>query len=69
MDVGHLLNETLDTDRFPNHEELSSVIWCNFAERSRMSCWILFKSSVGSINPMQHSGPIMVQAPPCVAKM
>lgn len=31
-----------------------------------MSCWILFKFSVGFINPVQHSGPIMVHAPPAL---
>ncbi len=39
----HLLKEkTLDTNKFPNHEELSSVIWCNFAERSYVSLCVVY---------------------------
>jgi len=48
---------------FPIHEELSSFICCNFAERSRMPCLILFKFSIGSINLVQYSRLIMVPLP------
>ncbi len=34
--------KTLDTNKFPNHEELSSVIWCNFAERSYVSLCVVY---------------------------
>ncbi len=39
----HLLKKkTLDTNKFPNHEELYSVIWCNFAERSYVSLCVVY---------------------------
>ncbi len=34
--------KTLDTNKFPNHEELYSVIWCNFAERSYVSLCVVY---------------------------
>ncbi len=37
-----LKKKTLDTNKFPNHEELSSVIWCNFAERSYVSLCVVY---------------------------
>ncbi len=35
-------------NKFPNHEELSSVIWCNFAERPRMSTLCVMSMMVNS---------------------